>query len=282
MIHSYLAKTITFWLLIQGIFVGCKVGSKDETSLEANQRAEMKSSAFFAFDGTAITYKDQSTIVTMMEAANAQGFYYQGTNVEGSTIFAELYKALDQVCEVAKSGNLKKVYVAGYSRGAIAAIAFVHRAPKHCGMKIPFTWIGLLDPVNTNITGDELPTYLPGGLETPCSLVYKEKAWEHFVTTVKIDGCNSAVIAVPDVNHIRMAKDLRSREALMRSAQDLTNGAIGYEEYLKNTGPAENSLFKPKPLKSDKDKLCKTKFQDSAGCLDSACQYDVLSGICFE
>jgi hypothetical protein len=282
LINPPFARLLILGLLSGVPLFGCKAVSKSNISTEAQSLDLTESAAFFAFDGTAITFKDHSTVVTMMEEAKAQGYYYQGANVEGSSLFVDLDKALDQVCAIAKKGNLKKVYVVGYSRGAIAAISFVHQAPKQCGTKIPFAWIGLLDPVNTNLTGKELPTYLPAAMETPCSLVYKENTWEHFVTTVKIDGCNSAVIAVPDVHHIKISKDPRAREALMRSAEYLTNGAIGYSDYLKIAGPAANSLFKPKPLKSEKDALCKTKLQDSSGCLELGCQYDIAGGICFE
>lgn len=279
---SPITNPLLLGLFFSVLSLGCKSASLGTASAAKESVDSTNSAAFFAFDGTAIVYENHSTVVTMMEEANAQGFYYQGSNVEGSTLFVDLYKALDQVCLLAKKGNLKKVYVMGYSRGAISAIAFVHRASKQCGTKIPFAWIGLLDPVNTNVTGEELPTYLPPGMQTPCSLVYKEKTWEHFVTTVKIEGCNSAIVAVPGIGHIKMAADARSREALMRSAEYLTNGAIGYSSYLKTAGPAENSLYKPNPPKSEKDKLCKTKLQDSDGCLQLGCQYDILGGICFE
>lgn len=116
----------------------------------------------YYFDGSgddcngATPTRDLTLICQLYHAtARSPSRYYAG--VKDMNLATDLgaitNRGVDQICDDLKNGQVKKVVLIGFSRGAISALIAANAIPKRCGSqgKDAVKWIGLLDPVETSV-----------------------------------------------------------------------------------------------------------------------------------
>lgn len=265
---------IAFAILIFGQ-LSCKVKSNSSVLETVEAERPGKRPAVFAFDGTTFKRNTWSVISQFLEGIKIPQettFYYEGVSLEGSEAYSSVSTALKDLCTGLANRTFDAIFVVGLSRGAIEAVSFVNRAETTCGQKVPFYWLGLVDPVNTLI--EDLPTVLPGAAELPCLLVRKEKNFEHIFTTKMIGLCNTSVVSVPNIGHAAISFDEDVGTLLKLSARDLGRNAfqLEYEAYSKYF----QSAFAP----DSESRRCRLFQGEAQECLSARCQYDLQGGIC--
>ena len=255
--------------------LSCKVKSNSNVLESVEASKPRKRPAIFAFDGTTFKRNTGSVIAQFIDGAWVPGdsiFYYEGVSWEGSEAYPSVNTALKDLCAGLAKRSFDAIFVAGLSRGAIEAVSFVNRAEETCGQRVPFYWLGLVDPVNTLI--EDLPTVLPGAAELPCLLVRKEKNFEHIFTTKMIGLCNTSVVSVPNIGHAAISFDEDVGNLLKLSARDL--GRNAFKLMYEPTSKYFRSAFAPGAESS----RC-SEFQGEAQeCLSAKCQYDLQGGLC--
>jgi hypothetical protein len=126
-------------------------------------------SALYAFDGTETNETHRSSIWAVSQrfqgwgdCGRAGGAYIKGPNGIGSDSF-DIYQWLyKQACKDVFEKKVRKVYVIGFSRGAINAVRFANQFHE-CGGGAKVEFVGISDPVNALMVGyDDAKTLVPG------------------------------------------------------------------------------------------------------------------------
>ncbi len=260
--------------LVFGQFA-CRVKANSSSLENVAAAISEKNPVVFAFDGTSFKRETGSVIAQFLDGVKLPQesiFYYEGASWEGSEAYLIVDRALKDLCSGLVQQTFNAIFVVGLSRGAIEAVTFVNRAEKTCGQRIPFYWIGLIDPVNTTI--EDLPTVLPGASEIPCLLVRKKKNFEHIFTTKMVGLCNTSIVSVPNIGHAAISFDEDVAQLLKLSARELGRNAIQF--YYE----PQSQYYRPAFAPGAESARCSAFQGEAQECLSAKCQYDLQGGLC--
>jgi len=179
----------------------------------------------YVFDGTGESHGNQHIMAQLFDAAMLDSKEYMpGPNLLGSNTRSIIEAGKKKICEDWLSGKVNKIFLVGYSRGAMIAVAAAAELTKsnlqngdpekvYCansqvdkGMleglspekrKPNFHWIGLLDAVDT-LNYDLIDSV--DGTGANCFHLAKKNEWEALLTTKQISGCTKS--------HVQTSKKL--------------------------------------------------------------------------
>jgi hypothetical protein len=191
-------------LLLSAMLVACSNQDEEDISSSAQElEQDNAGTALYAIDGTDTAEKNRSTMFRLAHSVSGEGLMRYTAGVNGGIIFDRSDIARREwlsraVCDDIAAG-VKRIGLAGYSRGAILVLAGIGEAQDLCPELDPMgkvVWVGLLDAVDTRIQWQmDLYTKHPA-LKSVNIHVHKEHTWEHFVTTKMIPGFVNSPIAV--------------------------------------------------------------------------------------
>lgn len=160
----------------------------------------------YTMDGTGSKAEHRSVMLRFTERFMGDKQYFPGVqDVPFASDAGGIYQAAyNQICkDVAPGGpGVTEVFLAGYSRGAMAAIRLANETRRSCGANVRF--VGLVDAVNTSIY--DWPSNLDSGV--PVTIHLRKEYGEHVLTTADITGVTTRIhpwksvnIANPGIRH---------------------------------------------------------------------------------
>lgn len=151
-----------------------------------NSSAGMK---LYALDGTGAEAKHHNVIWHIHQRFQGEKQYFPGVT---SLITADaygIYQAVyTQVCDDVRARGVTKVFLIGYSRGAMTAIRVANDVRKNCGANVVF--VGLLDAVSTLLpnTFGEWPRNLDSGVPVAVHVGKPSNSGAHVLGTEWVTG----------------------------------------------------------------------------------------------
>ena len=188
---------------------------------ERDQFCKANASLLLAYDGTEVDETARSSIWHLWNRFSGIGgcpmlkLYMHGPSMLGGrtstsgTGGGELacrdfecnYLAIFQeACKADVVREYPKVFVIGFSRGGMNAIRFANEFPGACARGRPLTFLGVIDPVDTMMSGNfNAHKSLNARVATSSLKVVKRNQWEHFLTTHPTPGfMEQRVINIPE------------------------------------------------------------------------------------
>jgi hypothetical protein len=171
----------------------------------------------YVFDGTGETHSNKHVMAQLFDAAMPKRKEYMpGPNLLGSNTRSIIEAGKKKICEDWLSGKVDKIFLVGFSRGAMIAVAAAAELTRsnlndsnpekiYCAnsevdkamlegvspekRKPIFHWIGLLDAVDT-LNYDLIDSV--DGTGANCFHLAKKNEWEGLLTTKQISGCTKS------------------------------------------------------------------------------------------
>lgn len=139
--------------------------------------------ALYVIDGTASDSAHRNAMYQTYRQFDGLAYYWEGVrDVPFAGDAQHIYlKARDFICAEVQKLRVERVYLMGYSRGAIQALRLANELPGRCGVHVQF--LGLVDAVNTSMGGWSTTLTTP----VPHTIHWRKYAdWEHVLTTAII------------------------------------------------------------------------------------------------
>ena len=228
-------------LLLVLALIGCRASTGSETE---STRSENYPVGLYVFDGTNLKIGDNSILKRFHDRAVVKSkHYFEGTDFFATNMLEPdakrdsrrnsnnlIYDGIRKICADVETHKLKYVFLAGYSRGAVAALTVVRKAKEICGKPIPFRWVGLVDTADTAIPNIEtLPSEMPPASEIACLHIFKDHVHEGILTTKEVRYCSNK-IRVQGVNHEGFVEHQETLTNLISNAMSHSRGTLKFSD----------------------------------------------------
>jgi pimeloyl-ACP methyl ester carboxylesterase len=202
-------------------------------------------SALYAFDGTQTNETHKSTIWQVFKrfqghgnCGPAGGEYIRGPNMQGSDSWDIYQKLYADACNEAKARKIHKVYVIGFSRGAINAIRFANEFPT-CANGATVAFIGASDPVDALMIGYDAGKTLAAG-RAPSSFKVTKSRNDMSVNPLELVNNNFYTAATPGFAKVEQVVNNEQRSTMgnadrhwMMNASGCASGRDVEERYVR-------------------------------------------------
>ncbi len=206
-------------------------------------------SGLYAFDGTDTQAKHESPIWQVFTRFQGIGncgdpndpnkFYLKGPGGAGAESLDLLEQMFRFACPNIKDKKIKKVFVIGFSRGAINAIRFTNELESRCGVKdLKVTFLGASDPVDALMIGyDNGKTLQPGKAVHSLKLIKsrdQEWSWyapDNYFITAGTKGFDKTEVVKDDKGEQSSSKGNTDRHWMM-NASDCDSGRKVEERFI--------------------------------------------------
>jgi hypothetical protein len=188
-----------FLAAIALIFTGC--GNKADYESEEAGNTVKSIPGFYGFDGTGETLRERGSVVGILfRRFDGRKIYFPGQpKQEFTDNFAkkQATKATELICRDVREKGVNKIYMSGYSRGAIIAIEVANRVQKECGDRAKLHWMGVVDAVNISLR--KFSSKVPDDMVT----VHAKKKHQRIEPHTKIiEAKPLANWTMDDINHV--------------------------------------------------------------------------------
>ena len=211
-----------FLAAIALIFTGC--GNKaDYESEEAGNTAPVVK-GFYGFDGTGETLRADGSVVGMLfRSFDGHKIYFPGQNLLSTFSEEQAKDATERICKHVRKNGVNRIYMSGYSRGAIIAIEVANRVKNSCGDAAKLQWMGLVDAVDLSLWN--FSSKVPDGMATVHLKKKKQKFEPH---TKVIQASPLANWTMDDFDHAAIGYENKVIQFLIQHSEKM---GASYREF---------------------------------------------------
>ena len=216
--HSFLV----FLAAIALMFTGC--GNKaDYESEEAGNSATVVR-GFYAFDGTGERLREDGSVIGMLfRGFDGPKIYFPGQNLLSTFSESQAKDATARICKHVREHGVNRIYMSGFSRGAIIAIEVANRVKNSCGDAAKLQWMGLVDAVNLSLWN--FSSKVPDGMATVHLKKKKQKIEPH---TKVIEAQPLANWTMDDFDHAAIGYENKVIQFLIQHSEKM---GASYREF---------------------------------------------------
>ncbi len=187
-----------FLAAIALIFTGC--GNKADYESEEAGKTVAVVKGFYGFDGTGEHLRDDGSVVgSLFLGFDGHKIYFPGQDLLSTYSEKQATDATTRICRHVREKGVNRIYMSGYSRGAIIAIEVANRVKKSCGDAAKLQWMGLVDAVNLSLWN--FSSKVPDGMAT-VHLKKKKQKFEPHTKVIQASPLANWTMDDFDHNHI--------------------------------------------------------------------------------